>query len=209
MPESETDHSFILLYVASSGSIAALDKGNEFECRLARARGKSEVIRTVDDDSVDIVASERGYVVTQSGFMMEFIDPEDTHLPILDVAKMGDRRAYRVPTEAVESLPSNVLARLERNEFVRIHGQYDPETGTFSGIGLGWDVNEKNPWDLLLDEIGRRDEVNPVIDYWAVEYGPDHWNPETIAQKRGIQTKTVRENVHRIKADLNDDDVGE
>jgi hypothetical protein len=203
-PERKKELNYILLYVASSGNMAGLERGDEFERLIARARGKTDLIKEVeeDGDTVDVLASERGFVVSPSGYMMEFVESRFTHLPIIDIAKMDHRRTYRVTEQAVGSLPAEILSVLESNEFVRIHGYYDSDDGKFQNVGLGWDINDRSPWDLLLDKIEQRGEINPVIDYWAFEFGPDYWTPESIAQKRGVEIDTVRTNIHRVKADL-------
>jgi len=193
------DH--ILLYIASSEDVASLNDGDEFARRLARGRGKSEVVEVIEEDgeTAELVASEQGFVTTESGYMMEFVSEIDIHLPIMDCANMDDRRAYRVPTEAVESLPAHILSELEQQEYVRIMAEYDSNNKEFSDASLGWDSDEKEPWDLVMEELDDRDVVNPVLDYLVFEKGSDKWTPETIAQVRDVQPDTVRENIQNIR----------
>ncbi|WP_312622064.1 hypothetical protein [Haloarcula sp. 1CSR25-25] len=192
---------YIFLYIASSESVSSLRNGDELACRLARGRGLSEVVRSVEDgdEVTEILASERGYVTIESGYMMEFVDESDTHLPAVDVAKMNDRRAYRVPSEAVESLPAHILSELEEQEYVRIRGEYNSDGKEFSDVSLGWHSNDKSPWDLMMEELDRREVVNPVLDYLVFEHGSDRWTPEAIAEARGVQPETVRDNIQNIR----------
>ncbi|WP_147439922.1 hypothetical protein [Haloarcula sp. Atlit-7R] len=136
---------------------------------------------------------------------MEFVDESDTHLPAVDVAKMNDRRAYRVPSDAVESLPAHILSELEEKEYVRIRGEYSSDRKEFSNVSLGWEASNKNAWDLMMEELDRRDVVNPVLDYLVFEHGSDRWTPETIAEARGVQPETVRNNIQNIRTTKDQD----
>jgi hypothetical protein len=195
----------MFLYIATSGSVSRLREGKEFEQRLARARGRSTPIKEIekeDGSKGQLVANEYGYVNTDSGYAMEFVDKEDIHLPLIDLAKMDNRRTYRVPSGAVESLPLHILSELESREFVRVMGEYDSERGEFSDVSFGWVDDEKTPWDQLMEHIDARDGENPAIDYWAFEDGPDRWDAETIAEARGIKPETVRDNVQTVRKEL-------
>lgn len=201
MPSSE---SYIFLYIAASGNMSALNRGEQFEERLARARGRSEPVKKVetdDGDSAQLVVSEFGYVVSKSGYVMEFVEEKDTHLPAIDLAKMDDRRSYRVPTEAVESLPLHILAELEEQEYVRIMADYDESNSEFSNVSIGWTEDEKTPWDQLMEGIDDRDGETPMLDYLVFERGPDRWDIEAIADARDVKPKTVREHIQRIRTD--------
>ena len=196
---------YILLFPATSGSKDRLETGYEFEQRLARSRGSSSVIKQNDSNDTEKLLSHRGIVSVDSGFMMEFVDEEETDLPIMDVAKNPERTSYAVPTEALESLPLHVLGRAERQGYVRIEAEYDVDTQEFSAVSLGWDPSKKSPWDRLMEEIDERETVTPVLDYLVNKHGDDSWTPEAIADVRGVETKTVRENIKQMQSSDTDD----
>jgi len=206
--------SYILLYPADSGSIEALNDGRELEKQLARSRGESGVVDTIDgedgDEQAELLHAERGPVLTHSGYMMEFVTAADTALPIIDVAKKPGRQAYPVAEESVQSLPVHILSRVEKQEYVRIEAEYDADEKEFRNVSLGWDAEEKSPWDQLMEALDERDMVNPVLDYLVFTHGPERWTPEAIADVRGVEPKTVRENIKRIRAaDKDQDQSGE
>jgi hypothetical protein len=200
---------YILLYPATSGSVNRLNEGHEFEQRLARSRGKSEVVDTIetDEERTEILEIEQGYVTTNSGIMMEFVDECEIDLPIMDVAKKPTRQAYRVTTEAFESLPLYILSQVEQQEYVRIQADYDPETKEFSNVSLGWNADEISEWDRLMEEIDQRDAVAPVIDYLVSKHGSDKWTPEAIADVRDVAPQTVRQNIRQIRTADEDADA--
>lgn len=192
--------SYILLYQAESFGVSELENGNQVAKMIARGRGKSEEIDIIEEDGETkyVVISEQGFVSTNSGYMMSFIDEKHTDLSIIDLAQLGEYRSYRVTEGAVDSLPVNILSRLDQQEYVRIHGRYDSDKGEFRDIGMGWEIEDKNTWDRLMEEIRGKNEVRPIIDFLVAEHGPDHWTTESIADARGVKPKTVRNNIRSV-----------
>jgi hypothetical protein len=200
---------YILLFPASSGSRDRLEDECKFEQELARARGKSSVVGVTRHESgkaTEELVSHQGIVELHSGFMMDFVEEEETELPIMDVAKKAKRTSYAVPTEALDSLPLHVLGKAEKQEYVRIQAEYDPDTKEFSDVSLGWDPDQKSPWDRLMEEIDERETVTPVLDHLVNKHGDDSWTPEAIADVRGVETQTVRENIKQIQASEEDEE---
>lgn len=135
---------------------------------------------------------------------MDFVEEDEIDLPIIDIAKKADRTSYPIPTDALESLPLHVLGKAEQQEYVRIQGEYDPDTQEFSDVSLGWNPDQRSPWDEIMEEIEHRDAVTPVLDHLVNKHGDDSWTPEAIADVRGVESDTVRENIKRFQSDENE-----
>jgi hypothetical protein len=194
---------YILLYSAASGSVSNLRDGNDFERRLARARGRSSVVDIIEEGNGEIteqLMSGQGQIATESGYFQEFVGEDEIDLPIIDVAKKPGRMSYPVPTEAVDSLPHHVLTQVEEQEFARIEGEYDPDEKEFTNVSIGWSADERSAWDQLMREIDEQDAIAPVLDYLVFNHGSERWTPEAIADIRDVRASTVRENIREIRA---------
>jgi len=211
--ETDLDRDFILIHEgASSTQYEQMDRTRSVEAKLARARGRGRFpladgsvrSRPRSDDGSYAIRIDRGKINIDTGYVMRFVDPELRHMTVFDLCSSPEDRSFPVPENALQSLPPGLRGILEEQGYLQIQGDYDKTTQEFVDVLLGWDVAPEDPLDELMKIVKELDgRLAPAISYMMYTYGPNRWaDPGIIAEARGIEESTVREQIENAKADL-------
>jgi hypothetical protein len=212
---ADHDRDYILIYEGTSlTDFSQMDQVHSPEAKLARGRGGGEFplldssprSRSRSDDDSYFTRISRGKIKVERGFVMRFVDPELRHLSVFDICSIPEEQSFPVPESALRSLPPGLRGILEEQGYLQIQGEYDSTTQEFVDVMLGWEKDLDDPLDELMRIVKELDgRLAPAISYMVNKHGPEQWaDPGVIAQARGIEESTVREQIEMAKQDLPD-----
>lgn len=211
---NETDQtdgiSFALIHEASSlDNFNQLEDPDSIESQIARGRGKVTAgDRVVDGDNGSgpahyDVRIEEGRLKIESGYVIRFVDADHLHLSPFDVVELDAIRAYPAPEALIENLTPRIRGYLKEHGHVKVRGHYDSDDSKFYGLQMGWEPDEQpDPWDHLMEVIEHSSSTPAAVDYSYVEYGPERWGVEEVAEARGIEAESVRGNVRAVEREI-------
>ena len=219
MPSESTANTrdFILIHdAASTQQYNDLDRTLTPAARLARARGRGtfpeldEPDNAPGDEEGDHVEIDRGNINPETGFVMRFIDADLRHFSVYDLCSLVELASFPIPQSALESLTRQQRGILEQQGHLRIQAAYDSDQQEFDHVQQGWELPVDDPLDRLMDLTEELDgRTAPVISYLVAEEGPERWaDPGVIAEARGIEESTVREQIQEVEEVLNNSELG-
>ena len=210
--DEDLDRDFILIHeAASSHQYDDLDRLSSPAARLARARGRGtfpalddDTDRSPSDDEHYHVEIERGTITPETGYVMRFIDAELRHFPVYDLCSMVELPSFPIPDSALDSLTRQQRGILEHQGHLRIQAAYNSDTQSFEHVQQGWELPINDPLDRLMQLTERLDgRTAPAISYLVAEEGPQRWaDPGVIADARGIEEQTVRQQIQEVEEAL-------
>jgi hypothetical protein len=223
MAENRSGESHVLMYEAGKPpSSERLSDPTSTASMIARARGEGMIAKMTPERKVRplneneslggneevVMKFEEGTIVPESGFVMQFITRKyiSSSLSVFDIATIPELQAYPVPDTAVESLPEIVINKAETQGYVRFTGKYSIMDQVFENITLGWDTGSVNPLEKIIRIAEKTGSAVKSLDYVLFLYGPPEWQDEkAIAEFRGIQPDTVRQNIMDVAEQLGND----
>ena len=210
--DEDLDRDFILIHqAASSHQYDDLDRLSSPAARLARARGRGtfpalddDTDRSPGDDERYYVEIDRGTITPETGYVMRFIDAELRHFSVYDLCSMVELPSFPIPHSALDSLTRQQRGILEQQGHLRIQAAYDSDEQSFEHVQQGWELPINDPLDRLMQLTEQLDgRTAPAISYLVAEEGPQRWaDPGVIADARGIEEQTVRQQIQEVEAAL-------
>jgi len=175
------------------------------ESSVARSRGGGELTeketneQPASDEGGHIRFNE-GKINPDTGYVMRFVKPSQRDLTIYDVISIPENTAYPVAEETLESLPPWARSMISEDGHVKLSGEYDRDSREFRHVQQGWN-KYYNPYDRLVEMARAADGDMLAAAYFLInKYGSDQYaHPETIADVRDIQQKSVVDAINRIK----------
>jgi len=207
--------------IYEAGSLTNFDQvmdRESLEAQIAASRGDGD-IEAVEErkDNQDGVTFEltksEGRLKTESNYLIRFVDTdlvravedEQTGLSVFDIMKIESLKDYPAPEKLIESLPPHIHGRLKEYSYVQVQGAYQSNAQRFYGVRLGWRVEENiDPWDRIMQIVSQVSTTTGGLDYAFVKHGPDRWGVDEIADARGIDKGSVRNNVRSVENELDE-----
>ena len=186
-------------------SFDQLGDNESVESRVSRARGGGKLNvestnKTPDADNIYNVKLGEGKIGLDTGYLMHFVDPSLRDLTAYDVVSLPENTAYPVPEHTIESLPEWALSKLQQKGHIKLSGEYDRDNRMFRDVQSGWEKYH-NPYDRLVDlteAVGG--DMLAAAYYLISKHATERYaHPETIAQARNIQKKSVKDGIKRIE----------
>ncbi|MES3161226.1 MAG: hypothetical protein PPP55_06600 [Halorubrum sp.] len=148
---------------------------------------------------VEHLLEGRTQLASETGYLMKFGDVSHRGLTPFDVASLHDGPAYPLPQAALESLPADVRADLERDGAVQMFGVYNREHHRFDEVALAWE--EKDFLERIAELVAGDCSLHEAVDWTVVEEAERY----TVAQWgdiRGVTEDAVRSNVNSAREKL-------
>lgn len=210
---------FVLLYEASSlTDYGKMADPQSVEAHLARGRGDGAIVGGTEADDSRPTESpesyelgfEQGRLKVDSGYAMRFVPPEFRTLSVWDICSVPDLRSFPAPVSAVESLSRGLQTALEEQGYLCISAEYNQGDQTFSSVRRGWKIDPNNPLDILMIVTQELDgRTAPAHSYVFHYFGGERWaDPGVIADARGIEEQTVRNQIEEAEEALESLGVG-
>jgi hypothetical protein len=222
MADERSEESYVLLFKAGKPPASErLSDPTSTASMIARARGEGMIAKMTPERRVEplkedealggneeiVMKFEEGTIAPETGYVMQFINRQfvSSPLSVLDIATIPEMKAYPVPETAIESLPEIVINKADTQGYVRFTGDYSIVDQVFENITLGWDTGSVNPLEKLIRIAEKTGSAVKSLDYVLFLYGPPEWqDEEAIAEFRGIQPDTVRQNIIDVAEQLGD-----
>jgi hypothetical protein len=207
-PEDNLVHA-VLYDGASTGDIDNLEDGSSKAAQLAQGRGGGSVDAveggSSSDDREYVARIGEGRLYNEEGYFIRYVNKEHMGLTAQDVLTLPTLRSYPLPTSAYKSLPPSVQAALEEDGVVKVTGAYDRDQKVFYGAEKGWGSIEGglSSEERLIQLLHKGNPAPAVVDYFLVVEGDNKWTAEVVADARGVQADSVRQNINRVKERLN------
>jgi len=216
--KEEMDRDFVLIHRATPlDQFGNLDDPFSVESQVARARGNGWLPfadrsmrrgqeSLTDEDVRNVVRFDQGTINAQTGYVMEFVDPELHELSVFDIVSIPGLKSWPVPESALASLPEDVRGTLFQQGFVKLQGRYVKDEQAFQDVRRGWTVTPENKLDLLMQVIEALDgSLALAVSVVVTEHGSNRWSdPSSIADARGIEADTVRKQIKEARESVPD-----
>jgi hypothetical protein len=211
--KADMDRDFVLIHRAASlDTFDRLDDPFSVEAKVARARGngwlpfadrsmRDSQSTRADEDARNVIRLNQGKINAQTGFVMEFVDPELHRLSVFDIVAIPELKSWPVPESALASLPDGLRGTLYQQGYVKLQGRYDNDEQAFDDVQRGWAVTPDNRLDQLMRVIEALDgRLAPAVSVVVSEYGSERWrDPNSLAQAREIEADTVRAQIEEAE----------
>lgn len=225
-PDDQTERAttFALIYRAETpDDFSGLDDPESVESQLARGRGKAKLVS--EEPATGATAADggdeagdtnpeykqkrysmeltEGRLKVPTGYMIKFVKPEFTDYTVFDIISIPEIQSYPVTQNTLDSLPTGIVKSLYATGAVKLQGKYDRDESHFIRATQGWEQNTGfDPLKRIMEIVEMTGSPSAAIDYVYVDEGPDEWDPERVAEVRGIGERSVRNNVQSIRNDL-------
>lgn len=200
------DISYLLISEATSlNNYSNLDDPSSLEAELSRTRGKSSLdseqpVTKENDSNTYTLHTEEGRLSVNTGYVIRFVNEKYHDLSVFDIIGLDTLRAYPASDNLLDGLPPHIRGRLKDQGYVKVSGIYMTGKSELHNISLGWNrTPEFDTWDTLMQMISSIDSTPKAIDYIYIEYGPERWDVDEVAEARDVSPNTVKKNVSDIK----------
>jgi len=186
---------------ASTNTDENTSSTSQNELQFITLKQTSPEVENLSDDEKAALLESRTTLGSETGYLMWFSPLKYANLKPADIEPLaGD--AYPTPRSALNSLPAHLRASLNTQGYIQFFARYDHEQKSFNDIRQRRD--DTDLLDEMLDLMSRFNLSETVVfDYIAVK-DDNGYSPETIAEVRGVQSKTVKTNVDKVRSTIFD-----